>query len=77
MLTSALVVCARLLCHTCIVLPPYICEHHLCVWLLLLLQGLMAYDQYKHRHRYQQEVSQPLDPRTEISRRYRNRVPAI
>jgi hypothetical protein len=43
----------------------------------LLLQGLMAYDQYKHRHRYQQEVSQPLDPRTEISRRYRNRVPAI
>jgi hypothetical protein len=37
----------------------------------------MAYDQYKHRQRYQQELASPLDPRTELSRRYRNRVPPV
>ncbi|KAF6254478.1 hypothetical protein COO60DRAFT_1540857 [Scenedesmus sp. NREL 46B-D3] len=42
-----------------------------------LRKGLMVYDQHKYRQRYQEQVSQPLDPRTEISRRYRNRVPAI
>ncbi|KAF8066285.1 hypothetical protein HT031_002608 [Scenedesmus sp. PABB004] len=40
-------------------------------------KGLLAYDQYKHRQRYQEQVTAPLDPRTELSRRYRNRVPAI
>jgi hypothetical protein len=37
----------------------------------------MAYDQYKHRQRYQESVTSPLDPRSELSRRYRNRVPAV
>eukprot|EP00775_Hariotina_reticulata_P001899 gene1899-2233_t len=40
-------------------------------------KGLLAYDQYKHRQRYQQELAAPLDPRTELSRRYRNRVPPV
>lgn len=51
---------------------------NLCVGVCVsVLQGLMVYDQHKYRQRYQEQVSQPLDPRTEISRRYRNRVPAI
>jgi hypothetical protein len=43
----------------------------------VLLQGLMAYDQYKHRQRYQEAVTQPLDPGSEVARRYRSRMPAI
>jgi hypothetical protein len=41
------------------------------------VQGLMAYDQYKHRQRYQDALTQPLDPGSELARRYRSRMPAI
>jgi hypothetical protein len=38
----------------------------------------MVYDQYKHRQTYQEALRSPLDPRSELGRRYRNRVlPAV
>lgn len=61
--------------------PFLLCCTLLCCYVLccavLALQGLMAYDQYKHRARYQEAVTQPLDPGSEVARRYRSRMPAI